>query len=184
MDYARRSTAEASKTVRKLTLTVTEQQELREEEVRQRVEAQEHANAAEKRVTSLVSELEEARMALAQAERQQKVCEGELHEAGNQMAELAASSESLAAAKRKMESDLTVAQAELEEAQAEAKALREEVRRSQADMVRLGEEMRHSEEQTVAVDKQRRFLELQCKEWQERLDQAETVAVRSTKKVS
>lgn len=184
MDYARRGATEANKTVKKLTMALMEQQELREEEVRQRVEAQEHANASERRVTSLVCELEEARRALTQAERQQKVCEAELHETCNQMAELAASGESLAAAKRKLEADLTVAQAELEEAQAEAGTLREEVRRSQADLARLAEDVRHGEEQTAAVEKQRRFLEVQCKEWQERLDQAETVAVRGTKKVS
>ena len=163
---------------------MTEQQELREEETRRRVEAQEHAHASERRVTSLVSELEEARRSLVQAERQQKTYETELHETVSQMAEIAAGGESLAAAKRKTESDLIVVQAELEEAQAETRALREEVRRGQAELMRLTEEMRCGEEQAQAVDRQRRFLEVQCKEWQDRLDQAETMAARSTKKVS
>lgn len=81
-----------------------------EEEQRQREEARESYNMAERRCLMLQGEVEELRTALEQAERARKAAEGELTEANERVNELSAQVSSFQGQKRKLESDIQAMQ--------------------------------------------------------------------------
>lgn len=77
-----------------------------EEEQRARDEARELLGISERRANALSNELEESRTLLEQADRARRAAEQELGDAQEQINELSAANGSLAAAKRKLESEL------------------------------------------------------------------------------
>lgn len=81
-----------------------------EEEQRQREEARESYNMAERRCMILQGEVEELRTALEQAERARKAAESELSEANERVNELSAQVSSFQGQKRKLESDIQAMQ--------------------------------------------------------------------------
>lgn len=81
-----------------------------EEEQRQREEARESYNMAERRCMMLQGEVEELRTALEQAERARKAAESELSEANERVNELSAQVSSFQGQKRKLESDIQAMQ--------------------------------------------------------------------------
>lgn len=77
-----------------------------EEEQRARDEARELFGIAERRANALANELDESRTLLEQADRARRTAEQELGDAHDQLNEISAANGSLAAAKRKLESEL------------------------------------------------------------------------------
>jgi len=144
-----------------------------EDEQRQRCEAKDQQAAAERHAQVLVGELNEMHVGVEQAERARKLVEQELHEAAERMSELSSVNSTLAAQKRKVECDLASVQADLDEAAGGLKAAEERARRASGEVQRLGEELAAEQEHAVSGEKARKTLEMQMKEMQSRLEQAE-----------
>ena len=81
-----------------------------EDEQRQREEARESYNMAERRCNMLQGEADELRTALEQAERARKNAENELYEASDRVNELSSEVSSLQGQKRKLEADIQAMQ--------------------------------------------------------------------------
>ena len=101
--------------------------------------------AAERRAALLSGELEEIRTALDQAEKARKAAENELHDAADRISELAASNSSLGAQKRKLESEMVAANADLDEAINELKNSEERFKKVSSDCAKLAEELRREQ---------------------------------------
>merc|ERR1711981_881978 len=126
--------------------------------------------------------LEEARTLLDQADRQRRIAEQELADTNEQLSELTCQNQSIAAAKRKLDSEMQTLQGELDEMVSEATLSEEKAKHAMVDAARLAEELRCEQEIAQALEKDRKLLECQLKDAQNRLDEAETNALKCGKK--
>merc|ERR1711944_251456 len=90
--------------------------------------------------------------------------------------------QSIAAAKRKLEAEMQTLNADLDEMTAEAKLCEDKAAKSMVDAARLAEELRGEQDVAQQVEKARKILEAQSKDLQQRLDEAETNALKGGKK--
>merc|ERR1712212_1237951 len=137
---------------------------------------------SERRSNALHNELEESRTLLEQADRGRRQAEQELVDCHEQLNELSASASSLCLAKRKMEGQLQTLHADLDEMLNEAKNSEEKAKKAMVDAARLADELRAEQEHAQTQEKLRKGLEIQLKELQIRLEEAEGNALKATKK--
>ncbi|CAL8133772.1 unnamed protein product [Orchesella dallaii] len=182
LDHSNKANAEAQKGIKRYQQTLKETQQSLEEEQRARDETREALSAAERRANALANELEESRTLLEQADRARRNAEQELTDAHDQLNELSAQGASLASARRKLESELQTLHADLEEILNEAKLSDEKAKKAMVDAARLADELRAEQEHAQTQEKLRKQLELQMKDLQTRLSEAESNALRGGKK--
>merc|ERR1712212_1140288 len=96
--------------------------------------------------------------------------------------ELTTQSNTLSLAKRKLEGQLQTLHADLDEMLNEAKNSEEKAKKAMVDAARLADELRAEQEHAQAQEKMRKGLEVQVKELQARLEEAEGNALKATKK--
>merc|ERR1712184_131685 len=102
---------------------------------------------------------------------------------GNEsLSEATVQNQSIAAAKRKMESEMSTLHADFDEMSSEAKLCEDKAAKAMVDAARLADELRSEQDNAMMSEKQRKVLEAQWKEYQNRLDEAETNALKGGKK--
>merc|ERR1712119_9473 len=126
--------------------------------------------------------LEEARSLLEQADTQRRNAETELSDVNESLSEATVQNQSIAAAKRKMESEMTTLHADFDEMPSEAQLCEGKAAKAMVDAARLADELRSEQDNAMMSEKQRKVLEAQWKEMQNRLDEAETNALKGGKK--
>ena len=145
-----------------------------DDESRGRDDMRDSASRSERRANDLAVQLDEARVALEQADRARKLAENEKTENADRVAELQAMYNNVLNAKRKAEGDHHALQEEIEELENEAKAGEEKGQRAMAEVARLIGELNSAQETTSTVEKSRALLAKQITELQSRLEDAET----------
>merc|ERR1711997_1292769 len=126
--------------------------------------------------------LEEARSLLEISDRNRRMTEQELSDANESLSDATVNNQSIAAAKRKLEAEMQTLNADLDEMVAEAKLCEDKASKSMIDAARLAEELRGEQDVAQQMEKARRILEAQSKDMQQRLDEAETNALKGGKK--
>merc|ERR1711978_274707 len=126
--------------------------------------------------------LEEARSLLEQADKNRRTAETELSDVNETLSEATVQNQSIAAAKRKMESEMQTLHADFDEMSSEAKICEDKAAKAMVDAARLADELRSEQDMAMMNEKQRKILEVQAKEMQARLDEAETNALKGGKK--
>merc|ERR1711988_1863508 len=96
--------------------------------------------------------------------------------------DVSSTNQAIAAAKRKMESELNTLSADLDEMAAEAKLSEEKAARAMIDAARLADELRVEQDVAMTLEKDRKLLEAQCKDAHARADEAETNALKVGRK--
>merc|ERR1719515_302864 len=81
-----------------------------------------------------------------------------------------------------MESEMQTLHADFDEMSSEAKICEDKAAKAMVDAARLADELRSEQDMAMMNEKQRRLLEVQAKEMQARLDEAETNALKGGKK--
>merc|ERR550534_2771800 len=81
-----------------------------------------------------------------------------------------------------MESEMQTLHADFDEMSAEAKLCDDKAAKAMVDAARLADELRTEQDNAMMSEKQRKVLEAQWKEMQNRLDEAETNALKGGKK--
>ncbi|VDO88332.1 unnamed protein product [Heligmosomoides polygyrus] len=183
LDHANRANADAQKTIKKYMETVRELQLQVEDEQRQKDEIREQFLNSEKRNAILQTEKEELSQMAEAAERARRNAEGDCIELREQNNDLSAQLNGITAVKRKLEGELQAMHAELDETLAELKNVDEMGKKAAADAARLAEELRQEQEHSMHVERIRKGLEVQIKEMQIRLDEAEAAALKGGKKI-
>ncbi|XP_011682897.1 myosin-16 isoform X3 [Strongylocentrotus purpuratus] len=178
LDHANRNSAEAIKTIKKLQMQVKELQATVDEETRAREDMRDQLQITERRSMMLIQELEEVRSALETTERLRKLAEGDLQDANDRLAEVSAQNHVLSNQRRKAEAELQTLTAELEDAINEARNNDDNAKKAIADATRLADELRTEQEHSVQIEKFRKSLEVQIKDMQVRLDEAEAAALK------
>merc|ERR1719445_793281 len=113
--------------------------------------------------------LEEARTLLEQADRARRMTEQELSDTNEQLSDLTCQNQSIAGAKRKLETEMQTLAGDMDE-------------KAMVDAARLADELRQEQDLAQMFEKDRKLLECQLKDAQQRLDEAETNALKGGKK--
>merc|ERR1711978_150272 len=153
-----------------------------EEEQRAKEVTRDHLISSERKAHSVQNALEEARTLLEQADRARRMTEQELSDTNEQLSDLTCQNQAIAGAKRKLESEMATLHAEIDEMTSEASISEEKSKKAMVDAARLADELRNEQDLAQTYEKDRKLLECQAKDMQQRLDEAETNALKGGKK--
>merc|ERR1711997_807456 len=137
---------------------------------------------AERKAHAMQNALEEARTLLEQADRNRRTTEQELSDVNEQLSDATVQNQSIAAAKRKLESEMQTLHADLDEMSSEARLCEDKAGKAMVDAARLADELRAEQEEALNLERNRSLHEAQVKDMQTRLDEAETNALKGGKK--
>merc|ERR1712001_210360 len=107
---------------------------------------------------------------------------GELADTNENLADISNVNQSIAAARRKLESEYNQLQSDLDEMSNEARLSEEKAARAMVDAARLADELRCEQELSMALEKDKKLLEAQCKDTGARADEAEVSALKGGRK--
>merc|ERR1712135_169047 len=153
-----------------------------EEEQRLASDYREQYGIAERHANALNGELEESRTLLEQSDRGRRQAEGELADANENLNCMTTTFNNLGLAKRKLEGELQTLHSDLDEMLNEAKNSEEKAKKAMVDAARLADELRAEQEHAHSQEKMRKGLEVQVKELQARLEEAEGNALKASKR--
>merc|ERR1712141_44334 len=139
---------------------------------------------AERRANTMQNALEEAKTMLDQADRARKMTEQEAIDTNETLADLTVQNQSLATAKRKLETDLGDLRNEADEASNEANYTEEKARKAMMDAAKLAEELRYEQDHAVLAERERKELEQKVHDLQVQLDDAEQNAIKWGRKMA
>jgi len=182
LEHANAGALETQGTIKKYQQQVRDAQMKVDEESHMKSLAQDEKVNAERKTAAIQNALEEGRTLLEQADRARRTLEQELADSNESLADLSNTNQAIAAAKRKMESELNTLSADLDEMSAEGKISEEKAARAMIDAARLADELRVEQDIAMTLEKDRKLLEAQCKDSHSRADEAETNALKVGRK--
>merc|ERR1712025_935257 len=182
LEHANSTNLETQKSIKKYQTQIRDCQSKLEDEQRSKEVAREQLLVADRKAHAMQNALEEARSLLEQADKQRRTAEMELSDTNESLSEATVLNQSIFAAKRKMESEMATLHADFDEMSAEAKLCDDKAAKAMVDAARLADELRSEQDNAMLSEKQRKVLEAQWKEMQNRLDEAETNALKGGKK--
>merc|ERR1712174_171070 len=124
----------------------------------------------------------ESRTLLEQGDRARRITEQELSDTNEQLSDLTCQNQAIAGAKRKLESEMQTLHGDMDEMASEAQLSDEKAKKAMVDAARLADELRGEQDMAQAYEKDRKLYECQVKDMQQRLDEAETNALKGGKK--
>merc|ERR1712126_795741 len=182
LDHANAANIETQKVIKRYHQQIRDVQVKLEEEQRAKEVCRDQFIAADRRAHSMQNALEESRTLLEQADRARRTTEQELSDTNEQLSELTCQNQSIAGAKRKLESEMQTLHGEIDEMMAEAQMAEEKASKAMVDAARLADELRQEQEFAQQYERDRKLLECQCKDAQVKLDEAEANALKGGKK--
>merc|ERR1712227_1192487 len=144
-----------------------------EEEQRAKEMARDAHIDAERKAHAMQNALEEARTLLEQADRNRRATEQELSDVNETLSDATVQNQAIAAAKRKLESEMQTLHADLDEMSSEARLCEDKSSKAMVDAARLADELRAEQENAQSLERNRRLGEAQVKDMQQKLDEAE-----------
>ncbi|KAL4837270.1 hypothetical protein H8958_018609 [Nasalis larvatus] len=182
LSHANRMAAEAQKQVKSLQSLLKDTQIQLDDAVRANDDLKENIAIVERRNNLLQAELEELRAMVEQTERSRKLAEQELIETSERVQLLHSQNTSLINQKKKMESDLTQLQSEVEEAVQECRNAEEKAKKAITDAAMMAEELKKEQDTSAHLERMKKNMEQTIKDLQHRLDEAEQIALKGGKK--
>jgi len=182
LEHANAGNQETQKSIKKYHQQIREAQGRLEDEQRTKEVVRDQLIAAERRANSVQNALEEARTLLEQADRSRRMTEQELSDTNEQLSDLTCQNQAIAGAKRKLESEMQTLHGDLDEMGGEAHLSDDKAKKAMVDAARIADELRHEQELALSFEKDRKLLECQVKDVQQRLDEAESNALKGGKK--
>merc|ERR1719187_2095337 len=182
LEHANLANQESQKTIKKLNESLRSVQQRFEDENRAKAVAQENLLAADRRANANQNALEEARTLLEQADRNRRHVEQELADTNETLGDQTCQNQAITGAKRKCEQEMENLSHDLDEMTAEAGLSEDKAQRAMVDAARLAEELRAEQDVAMALESDRKLLEAQVKDAQNRLDEAEQNALKGGKK--
>jgi len=176
LDHANKANSEAHKSIKRYQAQLRDVEGLFEEESRQRREIAEKAGLADRRANALQGELEEARALLDSADRGKKQADMELSEARAAVNDMTTINSKASSDKRRLESAIHTMHAEIDDMLHQAKNSEEKAKKAMVDAARLADELRAEQEHSTSQDKNKRALESQVMELEQRLAEANDAA--------
>merc|ERR1712165_265607 len=182
LEHSNANNLETQKAIKKYQIQIRDAAAKLEEEQRAKEHARDALVAAERKSNATQNALEEARTLLEQADRNRRTTEQELSDVNEALSDATVQNQSIAAAKRKLESEMQTLHADLDEMSSEARLCDDKASKAMVDAARLADELRCEQESAQGLEKNRRLGEAQVKDMQTKLDEAETNALKGGKK--
>jgi len=178
LDHANKANSEAHKSIKRYQAQLRDVEGLYEEESRQRREISEKAGLADRRANALQGELEESRAFLDSADRGKKQADLELGEARAAVNDMTTINSKASSDKRRLESAIHTMHAEIDDMLHQAKNSEEKSKKAMVDAARLADELRAEQEHSSSQEKNKRTLETQVMELDQRLAEANDMAAK------
>ncbi|XP_067860548.1 myosin-4-like [Heptranchias perlo] len=182
LSHANRQAADAIKHLRNLQGQLKESQLHLDEALRCQDDLKEQLAMLERRCNLQLAEIEEMRAALEQTDRARKVAEQELVDATERVQLLHTQNTSLINTKKKLETDISHLQSEVEDAIQESRNAEEKAKKAITDAAMMAEELKKEQDTNAHLERMKKNLEQTVKDLQLRLDEAEELALKGGKK--
>ncbi|XP_053148588.1 myosin-1B-like [Hemicordylus capensis] len=182
LSHANRQAAEAQKNLRNTQGLLKDTQIHLDDALRSQEDLKEQVAMVERRANLMQAEIEELRAALEQTERGRKVAEQELMDASERVQLLHTQNTSLINTKKKLETDISQIQSEVEETIQEARNAEEKAKKAITDAAMMAEELKKEQDTSAHLERMKKNLDQTVKDLQHRLDEAEQLAMKGGKK--
>ncbi|XP_032640941.1 myosin-1B-like [Chelonoidis abingdonii] len=182
LSHANRLAAEAQKNLRNTQGVLKDTQIHLDDALRSQEDLKEQVAMAERRANLMQADIEELRAALEQTERARKVAEQELLDASERVQLLHTQNTSLINTKKKLETDISQIQSEMEETIQEARNAEEKAKKAITDAAMMAEELKKEQDTSAHLERMKKNLDQMVKDLQLRLDEAEQLALKGGKK--
>merc|ERR1719158_1712541 len=182
LEHANAANAESQKNIKFIQQRLRDVQTKFEEENRAKAIAQDNLIAADRRCNANQNALEEARTLLEQSDRNRRMIEQELADTNENLSDQTCQNQAINGAKSKCEQEMNNLGHDLDEMTSEAKMSDDKAQRAMIDAARLADELRGEQEVAMMLERDKKLLEAQVKDAQNRLDEAEQVALKGGKK--
>merc|ERR1712018_273776 len=182
LEHANAANQDTQKAIKVYHQKIRESQTKHEDEQRTKEVIRDSLLANERRANAAQNALEEARTLLEQADRSRRMTEQELSDTNEQLSDLTCTNQAIAGAKRKLESEMQTLHTDLDEMSAEAHLSEDKSKKAMVDAARLADELRAEQELALSFEKDRKLMECQVKDMQQKLDEAEANALKGGKK--
>ncbi|XP_050775860.1 myosin heavy chain, skeletal muscle, adult-like [Gopherus flavomarginatus] len=182
LSHANRLAAEAQKNLRNTQGVLKDTQIHLDDALRSQEDLKEQVAMVERRANLMQAETEELRSALEQTERARKVAEQELLDASERVQLLHTQNTSLINTKKKLETDISQIQSEMEETIQEARNAEEKAKKAITDAAMMAEELKKEQDTSAHLERMKKNLDQTVKDLQLRLDEAEQLALKGGKK--
>ncbi|XP_018428535.1 PREDICTED: myosin-1B-like [Nanorana parkeri] len=182
LSHANRQAAESQKQLRNVQGVLKDVQIHLDDSLRTNEDLKEQLALVERRANLMQAEIEEIRTALEQTERSRKVAEQELLDASERVQLLHTQNTSLINTKKKLDSDISQLQSEVEEAIQEARNAEDKAKKAITDAAMMAEELKKEQDTSAHLERMKKNLDQTVKDLQLRLDEAEQLALKGGKK--
>ncbi|XP_014111217.1 PREDICTED: myosin heavy chain, skeletal muscle, adult-like [Pseudopodoces humilis] len=182
LSHANRQAAEAQKNLRNTQAVLKDTQIHLDDALRTKDDLKEQVAMVERRANLLQAEVEELRAALEQTERSRKVAEQELLDASERVQLLHTQNTSLINTKKKLETDISQIQSEMEDTIQEARNAEEKAKKAITDAAMMAEELKKEQDTSAHLERMKKNLDQTVKDLQLRLEEAEQLALKGGKK--
>jgi len=182
LEHANAANAESQRNIKRIQNNVREIQVKYEDEVRAKAVAQDNLIAADRRANANQNALEEGRTLLEQADRNRRMIEQELADSNETLSDQTCQNQAISGAKLKCEQEMNNLGHDLDEMAGEAHMSEEKAQKAMIDAARLADELRMEQDTAMMLEADKKLLEAQVKDGQNRLDEAEQNALKGGKK--
>uniref|UniRef100_A0A8C6C518 Myosin-7B n=1 Tax=Monodon monoceros TaxID=40151 RepID=A0A8C6C518_MONMO len=183
LNHANRTAAEALKNYRNTQAILKDTQLHLDDALRGQEDLKEQLAIVERRANLLQAEIEELRATLEQTERSRKMAEQELLDASERVQLLHTQNTSLINTKKKLETDISQIQGEMEDIIQEARNAEEKAKKAITDVAMMAEELKKEQDTSAHLERMKKNLEQTVKDLQHRLDEAEQLTEEDRKNV-
>merc|ERR1712073_147278 len=182
LEHANAANAESQRNISLIQGNIRNVQKRFEEESRAKAVATDNLISADRRANANQNALEEARTLLEQADRNRRMVEQELADTNESLSDQTCTNQAICGAKMKCEQEMGAMSHDLDEMVAEAGMSEDKAQRAMIDAARLADELRMEQEAALALERDKKLLEAQVKDAQNRVDEAEQNALKGGKK--
>merc|ERR1711881_64047 len=182
LEHANAANAESQRNISLIQGNIRGVQKRFEEESRAKAAATDSLISADRRANANQNALEEARTLLEQADRNRRMIEQELADTNESLSDQTCTNQAICGAKMKCEQEMGAMSHDLDEMVAEAGMSEDKAQRAMIDAARLADELRMEQEAAMGLERDKKLLEAQVKDAQNRCDEAEQNALKGGKK--
>merc|ERR1712001_34787 len=182
LEHANAANAESQRNISLIQGNIRSVQKRFVEESRAKAAATDSLISADRRANANQNALEEARTLLEQADRNRRMIEQELADTNESLSDQTCTNQAICGAKMKCEQEMGSMSHDLDEMVAEAGMSEDKAQRAMVDAARLADELRQEQELAMALERDKKLLEAQVKDAQNRVDEAEQNALKGGKK--
>ncbi|KAM4844465.1 myosin-4 isoform 2-T2 [Thomomys bottae] len=182
LNHANRQAAEALRNYRNTQGILKDTQLHLDDAIRGQDDLKEQLAMVERRANLTQAEIEELRASLEQTERSRRIAEQELLDASERVQLLHTQNTSLINTKKKLETDISQIQGEMEDIVQEARNAEEKAKKAITDAAMMAEELKKEQDTSAHLERMKKNMEQTVKDLQHRLDEAEQLALKGGKK--